>query len=496
MAAGYRKKFWVLAGYTVLILLIGSGVGVSQPLVTLTVTKTGTGSGTVTSSPSGINCGTTCSAQFTRNTTVTLTATPDAGSVVQSWSGCDSVSSDQRQCTVTMTTNRTVTVTFTRAATFTLTVTVSGSGSVSSNPSGINGCRSTCSASFAANTTVTLTASPDAGWSFAGWGGACSGTGTCQITMDANKSVTATFSQKPVLTVTKAGNGTGTVTSSPAGISCDPDCTEPYDLNTEVRLTAAPSADSTVSSWSGCDSVSQDKKTCTVRMTGNRTVTVTFTRALPTCNGYTGDTEGTLNSDICQPLDQQIDGVTIRGDGNGNFADGPNECPSESGCGSDRIFGTIGDDVLYGDDSRGGVRGTGHDWIIGNGGNDTIYGEAGNDIIVGGNMDDFIDGGPGNDVIDGRFGVDELSGGGGNDTFIVRAGNPDAGSGTTTIICTQSPGESGRVLVRGNFKARIPFGTYRSRETTVVIEDRSVSFSSPMIYEIMTGPGKCTIRRG
>nr|BAL54704.1 hypothetical conserved protein [uncultured Acetothermia bacterium]BAL58311.1 hypothetical conserved protein [Candidatus Acetothermum autotrophicum] len=230
-------------------------------------------------------------------------------------------------------------------------------------------------------------------------------------------------------------------------------------------------------------------------MTGNRTVTVTFTRALPVCNGYASDTEGTFGADVCQPIDRLAEGVIIRGDGDGNFTNGPNACP-ESGCGNDRITGTVGDDIIYGDDGRGGVRGTGHDWIIGGGGNDTIYGEEGNDILTGGNGDDFIDGGPGNDVIDGRFGVDELSGGGGNDTFIVRAGNPDAGSGTTTIICTQSPGESGRVLVRGNFKARIPFGTYRSRETTVVIEDRSVSFSSPMIYEIMTGPGKCTIRRG
>ncbi len=184
----------------------------------------------------------------------------------------------------------------------------------------------------------------------------------------------------------------------------------------------------------------------------------------------------------------------IRGDGDGNFANGPNRCP-ETGCGNDRIFGTSGDDIIFGDDGFSGVARTGHDWIISGGGDDTIYGEAGNDIIVGDNGDDFIDGGPGNDVIDGGFGIDELSGGGGNDTFIIRAGNPSAGTGTTTIICTQGPGESGKVLVRGNFKARIPFGTYRSN-TTVQIEDRSVSFSSPMIYEVMTGPGKCIIRRG
>ncbi len=57
------------------------------PQQTLTVNKTGTGSGTVTSSPAGINCGSTCRAQFTQGTVVTLTASPTAGSTFTGWSG-------------------------------------------------------------------------------------------------------------------------------------------------------------------------------------------------------------------------------------------------------------------------------------------------------------------------------------------------------------------------------------------------------------------------
>ena len=57
----------------------------------LTVSKTGSGSGTVTSDPEEINCGDTCSAQFVLSTDVTLTATPDSGSIFGGWSGdCDS----------------------------------------------------------------------------------------------------------------------------------------------------------------------------------------------------------------------------------------------------------------------------------------------------------------------------------------------------------------------------------------------------------------------
>jgi hypothetical protein len=40
---------------------------------------------------------------------------------------------------------------------------------------------------------VTLTATPGGGSTFAGWSGDCSGTGTCQVTMSAARSATATF---------------------------------------------------------------------------------------------------------------------------------------------------------------------------------------------------------------------------------------------------------------------------------------------------------------
>jgi hypothetical protein len=64
---------------------------------------------------------------------------------------------------------------------------------VTSNPTGIN-CGSDCSESYAAGTSVTLTVSPAGGSTFAGWSGMCSGTGTCQVTMDSTKSGTASFS--------------------------------------------------------------------------------------------------------------------------------------------------------------------------------------------------------------------------------------------------------------------------------------------------------------
>src|SRR5262249_31785387 len=50
-----------------------------------------------------------------------------------------------------------------------------------------------CTATFNIGQAVTLTTTPAANYTFAGWGGACTGTGNCTLTMDANKTLTATF---------------------------------------------------------------------------------------------------------------------------------------------------------------------------------------------------------------------------------------------------------------------------------------------------------------
>ena len=80
------------------------------------------------------------------------------------------------------------------APTFTLIVskTGAGSGSVTSSVPGIN-CGVACSQTYSAGTVVTLTATPASGSTFSGWGGACAGTGTCNVTMDAPRSVSAGF---------------------------------------------------------------------------------------------------------------------------------------------------------------------------------------------------------------------------------------------------------------------------------------------------------------
>lgn len=67
-----------------------------------------------------------------------------------------------------------------------------GRGSVASSPAGIN-CNTGCSQSFTAGALVTLTAVADPFSIFSGWAGGCSGTGSCVVTANADKSVIATF---------------------------------------------------------------------------------------------------------------------------------------------------------------------------------------------------------------------------------------------------------------------------------------------------------------
>jgi VCBS repeat-containing protein len=77
----------------------------------LSVTKSGTGEGTVTSSPTGIDCGSDCSETYNEGTNVTLTATADSGSTFAGWSGAGTTNTDGTR-TVTMSAARSVTATF------------------------------------------------------------------------------------------------------------------------------------------------------------------------------------------------------------------------------------------------------------------------------------------------------------------------------------------------------------------------------------------------
>ena len=222
----------------------------------LQVVKAGTGNGIVGGGGT-----------YPAGTQVTPTATPQLGSIFSGWtpSTCGAP--------FALTANTTCTANFT-LQNFKLTVTRSGSGTVASTPAGIN-CGSDCSEVYPAGTAVSLTATPATGYAFSAWSGACTGAGTCSLSMAAAKSVTATFKALPKYTLTVKRSGSGTVTSSPKGVTCGSDCKEAYFSGTAVTLTPVPATGYKFAGWSGaCTGTT----TCTITMSGNKTATATFTR--------------------------------------------------------------------------------------------------------------------------------------------------------------------------------------------------------------------------
>jgi hypothetical protein len=274
---------------------------------TLTLTITGTGAGSVQLAPlnqigGGSNCTnpatTSCSAFYSSPAEqVTLTATAANGSEFAGWSGaCEGTG----QCNVTMIQARSVTATFNALPVGnTLSLTIAGSGggtvllSAGSQLSGGTNCANptatTCTAFYTSPTQqVTLTPSAAAGSVFAGWAGACSGTGACTVTMNQSHTVTALFNATGggnLLTINIAGNGTGSVALNPAGeVSGSANCFNPtaascvafYSSPTQqVTLTATAA---TGSVFAGLSGACTGTALCTVTMNQSRSVTATFTR--------------------------------------------------------------------------------------------------------------------------------------------------------------------------------------------------------------------------
>jgi lysyl endopeptidase len=242
----------------------------SPPMETLSVAKTGAGSGTVTSGPSGIDCGPTCSAQFLANSTVTLSVAPVAGSTFAGWSGA---CSGTGACTVPMSSAKNVTAAFDNGP-VTMSIAVTGGGGVQVSPSGIV-CNVACSLSFAPGTLITLTAVPGTDTNFKGWSGACSGTAACSVTLNTATSVQAAFASKATSALTLAsaanpaglaqgivfravatggfGKPTGSVSFSADGVAIDACNAQPVSggLATCAISTLVPGAHAIVAKYSG-----------------------------------------------------------------------------------------------------------------------------------------------------------------------------------------------------------------------------------------------------
>jgi M6 family metalloprotease-like protein len=285
-------------------------VTVPVPGVALQVSAQGDGRGVISSSPSGINCTAnagslsgSCVGEFPLGSTVTLAANALAGTFI-GWGGA---CSGTGPCQVTMNTVRTVTATF-RLGNETLTISGAGNGSgvIASSPEGVscvseNGAISgTCQANFGQGISVSLSAVATTG-DFAGWSGACTGTGACVVSMTQARAITATFTiPNRLLTVALSGDGSGLVTSTPAALQCvnlrgaiGGTCAAEFLEGTSVTLTATPEQ-ATFAGWGGACSGTGP---CVVPMLAAQTVSARFDRlSFPLTITATGTGTGSVAS--------------------------------------------------------------------------------------------------------------------------------------------------------------------------------------------------------
>ncbi|MDX1511393.1 MAG: SMP-30/gluconolactonase/LRE family protein, partial [Nitriliruptorales bacterium] len=211
---------------------------------TVSVTTAGSGAGTVTSDRGGIDCPAgSCAAELPRHTTVTLTASPAAGSEFEGWSGA--CTGGEATCTIMLEQAEAVTATF-RLLTQPLSVSVLGDGTVT-GPELV--CNDMCTVDVPQGGSVTLTAEPDPDLTFLGWAGDCAGAGsTCTVTLDQPRSVTANFEElRPAVNLDLRGSGAGVVSWDPVVADCAEDCWRRFDRGSKVTLVATPAAGSYVS---------------------------------------------------------------------------------------------------------------------------------------------------------------------------------------------------------------------------------------------------------
>lgn len=271
---------------------IGAGVNprsftVASGPTTYTLSVTTSGSGTVTGPQ--IDCGIHCTGEYTSGTTVELTPRP-SGSTFTRWEGaCSGAGS----CILSMSENRSVRAVFTNtpglAAPSGLTATTASTSQInltwadnSNNETGFRIERkmgsggswseiATPGESVGTYQDTGLAASTQYFYRVRAYNSSGSSVVYSGYSNETSATTSGTTSTQE-LRVTKAGNGSGTVTSEPAGINCAPPCTASFANGQPVTLRATATSGA-FTGWSGdCTGA-----TCSVTMSGPKTVTATFT---------------------------------------------------------------------------------------------------------------------------------------------------------------------------------------------------------------------------
>jgi Divergent InlB B-repeat domain len=135
-------------------------------------------------------------------------------------------------------------------------------------------CARSCTLELDRGLAATLVAAPRAGARFLHWTGACTGSGSCRVTLDSARTVTAVFGVTTFRLTTSVG-GQGKISSTPGGVSCPRRCSAAFKADSSIRLRAAALPGFRFAGWTGS---CRGTRPCIVKLNRDRTVRAMFRR--------------------------------------------------------------------------------------------------------------------------------------------------------------------------------------------------------------------------
>jgi hypothetical protein len=220
------------------------------PCYVLTLTKNGDGAVPTASPTNSDGCP---YSQYHPGERITLTGSPGLGNVVTGWGDTDNNQSTATVNTLTMPSFNWLAFISYDHICYHLSLGYTGQGSM---PTATNPVAYCPAGYFPWGYEVDVSANPAAGWQIAGWTGTeydrSVNSPNFVIMPTQNYSAFVQYTPTPyLLSVTKSGDGVGTVVSDVPGINCGPTCFASYPYGTKVTLSATPAGGSTFEGWGG-----------------------------------------------------------------------------------------------------------------------------------------------------------------------------------------------------------------------------------------------------
>ncbi|MCA9837037.1 MAG: lamin tail domain-containing protein [Trueperaceae bacterium] len=259
-----------------LIGIVSCSQGPRPAILRLEMAVIGLGKGSITGEALTKACTDSCTSLFQFGDSVTLKAVAAPGSSFVAWEGaCTGTGA----CQLNLDNNTEVRAIFEpNGSLLKLELSGSGKGKILSQSGNLN-CSEACEVLFGENEKISLVAEALPGSSFVAWEGACTGAGSCELSMNNSKLLGARFealaSNEASLQITRLGNGSGKVSAAGTNLNCGNTCYEVFAKNSAVTLVAEALPGSSFIGWQGACSGSGP---CNLNLTENAQVSAEFSR--------------------------------------------------------------------------------------------------------------------------------------------------------------------------------------------------------------------------